>query len=289
VADTLVVIDRQAPPSEYLIRECLDWVCRDQAANNLPVTLLDRALHKPEFRESLYLVASRQQDEISALAFRSDFPKMGLSTAVQIDAFDEIAARVREDMPNLPCVIGPEQEARRFVRAWLRPGDPEPTLGVGQRIYQLHQVVPHGPVRGTLRPADESELLLLVTWTSHFNEELHMPAQQTGQQLQVAVLRQLRQGSLFIWQDQEPVCLVGAGGPTRLVARIGPVYTPPERRRQGYAGAAVAAASQLMLDRGHPVCCLYTDTSNPTSNHIYQEVGYRSVRDVEEYWFQPQP
>ncbi|HEY8736015.1 MAG TPA: GNAT family N-acetyltransferase [Candidatus Dormibacteraeota bacterium] len=214
---------------------------------------------------------------------------MGLSAAGQIEAVDEIAIQVRADMPDLPCVMGREQEARRFVRAWQWPGHPEPPLGVGQRIYQLNRVIPHPPVPGTLRATDESDLQLVATWTFHFNQELHMPAHQTLAQLEVEAQRHLHQGSLFVWQDEEPVCFVRAGGPQGLVARIGPVYTPPERRRRGYAGAAVAAASQLMLDRGHPICCLYTDTSNPTSNHIYQEVGYRAVCDVEEYWFQPQP
>lgn len=281
------MIVREAPASESLIRECLDWVCRDQTVNNLPVTLLDRALHEPAFRESLYLVASRQEGEISALAWRSDFPKMGLSTAARIDAIDEIAAQVRGDMPDLPCVMGPVAEARRFVRAWIRPGNPEPSLGVPQRIYGLNQVIPHARVAGSLRAADRSDVALLVAWTAHFNEELHMPGQQTPQQLEAEVRRHVDQGRRFIWQEKEPVCFVGAGGPRRLVARIGPVYTPPEHRRRGYAGAAVAAASQLMLERGHPICCLYTDTSNPTSNHIYQEVGFRPVCDVEEYWFQP--
>lgn len=283
------VIERQAPPSEPFIRECLDWVCRDQAANNLPVTLLDRALHEPDFRESLYLVVSRQHGEVAALGWRSDFPKMGLATTGQIDALDEIALKARADMPNLPCVMGREEEARRFVRAWHVPGDPEPALGRGQRIYRLDRVIPHPRVSGTLRAADAPDLPLVATWTFDFNQELHMPAQRTLQQLEVDARRPLRQESLFIWQDEEPVCFVRAGGPEGLVARIGPVYTPPEHRRRGYAGAAVAAASQLMLDRGHPTCCLYTDTSNPTSNHIYQEVGYRAVCDVEEYWFQPQP
>lgn len=49
----------------------------------------------------------------------------------------------------------------------------------------------------------------------------------------------------------------------------------------------MAAISGLMLDRGHPLCCLYTDRSNQTSNHIYQEVGYVPVCEVEEYWLRP--
>ena len=36
------------------------------------------------------------------------------------------------------------------------------------------------------------------------------------------------------------------------VARVGPVYTPPEQRRKGYAGAAVAEVSQHFLRRRSP-------------------------------------
>ena len=72
--------------------------------------------------------------------------------------------------------------------------------------------------------------------------------------------------------------LTGANPPAFGVARIGPVYTPPEQRRKGYAGAAVAQVSQLFLDAGARVC-LYTDQANPTSNGIYQAIGYRPVVD----------
>ncbi len=34
-------------------------------------------------------------------------------------------------------------------------------------------------------------------------------------------------------------------------------------------------------------CFLYTDLSNPTSNHIYQAIGYRPVCDVDAYAFDP--
>ena len=68
--------------------------------------------------------------------------------------------------------------------------------------------------------------------------------------------------------------------------RVNMVYTPPELRRRGYASACVAALSQRMLDSGKKFCFLYTDLSNPTSNKIYQEIGYRPVFDVDEYKFE---
>jgi predicted GNAT family acetyltransferase len=82
------------------------------------------------------------------------------------------------------------------------------------------------------------------------------------------------------------VSFVGMNRPIAGVVRIGPVYTPPEHRRRGYAGSAVAAASRLALGNGARVCMLLTDDTNPTSNKIYAEVGYRAFGAWEEYAFE---
>jgi hypothetical protein len=66
---------------------------------------------------------------------------------------------------------------------------------------------------------------------------------------------------------------------------VGPVYTPPERRGRGYATACVAALSQTILDEGWAFCTLFTDLANPTSNSIYQKIGYHPVCDFAEYRF----
>ena len=71
---------------------------------------------------------------------------------------------------------------------------------------------------------------------------------------------------------------VGAGLNDLNGIAIGGVYTPPESRGHGYASACVAALSQRQLDAGRAFCALYTDLANPTSNSIYQKIGYRPVR-----------
>ena len=75
----------------------------------------------------------------------------------------------------------------------------------------------------------------------------------------------------------------GVGGRTPNGTRIGPVYTPPSERGHGYASALVAAASQAQLDEGLAFCFLFTDLANPTSNHIYQAIGYEPVTDIDAY------
>jgi predicted GNAT family acetyltransferase len=85
-----------------------------------------------------------------------------------------------------------------------------------------------------------------------------------------------------LWEDPGGT-VVSVGGHTAAaagVARVGPVYTPPPCRRRGYGAAVTAYVTQLALDSGADGCMLYTDLANPTSNAIYQEIGYRPLGDV---------
>lgn len=79
--------------------------------------------------------------------------------------------------------------------------------------------------------------------------------------------------------------MVGTGPPVTGVVRLGPVYTPPEARRNGYATALVADVSRRSLAAGARKCMLYTDLAKATSNNIYQAVGYRRSNDAQEYLF----
>ena len=95
-------------------------------------------------------------------------------------------------------------------------------------------------------------------------------------------------GGFGLWEDEgRPVSVVGWGGSTPNGARIGPVYTPPELRRRGYASALTAWVSAERLAAGRSFCVLYTDLDNPTSNRIYTEIGYEPVCDSFDYAFEP--
>ena len=94
-------------------------------------------------------------------------------------------------------------------------------------------------------------------------------------------------GEVYLWvlPDGSIVSLLATTRPVSRVISIASVYTPPERRGHGYASRSVAALSQHLLDSGWQRCSLFTDLSNPTSNTIYQQVGYRPVHDFHEYDF----
>jgi predicted GNAT family acetyltransferase len=97
--------------------------------------------------------------------------------------------------------------------------------------------------------------------------------------------RRLADGGLYLWEHTDVVTMVGVAPAVAGVVRVGPVYTPPELRRRGYATSGVAVVSQQSLDAGAKACMLFTDKANPTSNAIYQRIGYRPVATAAEYRF----
>jgi hypothetical protein len=126
---------------------------------------------------------------------------------------------------------------------------------------------------------------LLLGWFAAFAVDTNEPP---GVPPEAAVARFTREDSgatgLYVWEvDGEPRAMAGHSGPTPRGMRVGPVYTPPDERRHGYASALVAALSQQLLDRGREFCFLFAERQNATSNHIYQAIGYEAVCEVDQY------
>jgi predicted GNAT family acetyltransferase len=150
------------------------------------------------------------------------------------------------------------------------------------------RVIPPPPPPGQMRLAVAADFRLLVDWLLAFTAEALPEEDNDPVDAERAVSRWLYEGfkRAYLWEvDGRPVSLAGVGGRTPHGTRVGPVYTPPEHRRRGFAGALVAAASQAQLDEGLEFCFLFTDLANPTSNHVYQAIGYEPVTDIDVYVF----
>ena len=142
------------------------------------------------------------------------------------------------------------------------------------------------PVAGSMRPYVDADRPLVLDWLTAFFAEA-MPGTPESDAGGFLTRRLAEPTSrLVLWDDGEPRSLAGFGSPTPNGMRVGPVYTPPELRGRGYASALTAAVTEHVLaDR--LFCFLSTDLANPTSNSIYQRIGYRPVIDVNVWHFAP--
>ncbi|MGB7415988.1 MAG: GNAT family N-acetyltransferase [Thermosynechococcaceae cyanobacterium] len=149
-------------------------------------------------------------------------------------------------------------------------------------IHQLTQVKSLSLGAGQLRVAQMCDRTLVLNWSHAFDREAFGSAQEWTEQV---IDRQLQRQHVYLWNDGNPVSMAMGRGSNPGGGRIGPVYTPPEYRCQGYATACVAALSQRLLDQGYSSCFLFTDQANPTSNHIYRTIGYQRRCDWLDYRF----
>jgi hypothetical protein len=155
------------------------------------------------------------------------------------------------------------------------------------RLHELGELTPPAPVPGELVAATEDDVDLALEWFAAFaddaDQQAGRPRGATAHEVpdRSAMLRRIRAGELWFWVDPagRRVHLTGSNPPSFGVARIGPVYTPPEQRGRGWASNAVAEVSRRILAKGARAC-LYTDQANPTSNKIYAALGYRPVVDM---------
>ena len=230
-----------------------------------------------------YLATVVDGDAVVAAALLTPPHNLVLSLIPGADALAPLAADLRRRYPTLPGVLGPRAASRAFADLWQHTSDQPYQPGTMQRIYQLDAVRPVAPVPGESREATVADRELLIDWLTAFNQETHGAATAPNVDARLASASSGYQ----LWHDGRPVSLAGYSGPTPNGIRVGPVYTPPEHRRRGYASACVAALSQRLLDGGRRYCFLFTDLANPTSNRIYQQIGYRPVCDVDEYHFLP--
>lgn len=273
------------PDASAFLHRARSWLEEREDENNLVLSIAAAHADAPavEGDDDAPLFGTVEDGGDVVGCFMRTPPHKLVLTRMPTAGVGPVVEMVASRWASIPAVLGPAEVARAAGEAWVarRGGWARP--GMRQRIHRLDAVRAPGGVTGRMRAAREEDLPLVAIWDAAF-------ATDAGHQFHAsAAVREawVRDGRLVLWEDGEPVAMAVASGETRRGMRVGYVYTPPARRRRGYASALVARLSQQLLDEGFSFCVLYTDLANPTSNAIYARIGYRLVCDVEDVIIEP--
>lgn len=247
-----------------------DLLARDPARHTVALTVAASARAGYRWSDDPMLFGWYEEggDVRGAVAWTPPFELM--LAEVPEDTVDELAAALRAR--RVPGVNGRVEIVERFVAAW-RPA--QSSVALEMRLYRLGTLVtPTAP--GVPRMAELGDLDLAIRWLRAF--EIEAGVHRTD--VEGAARDRLAGERLWLWErDGETVSLAACTAPAAGVARIAPVYTPPEHRRRGYGAAVTAACTAQALECGAEEVVLFTDLANPTSNSIYQAIGFRPVAD----------
>lgn len=257
---------------------------QDEVTNGLILGVALRLKQDPaRFEQPPYLATVHDDGEVVAAGLMT--PPHGLvvyarpgdpSPAMRLLAADLVTNRW-----PLPTVNGVVDVSRAFAAAWQTLTGGSVAVGIAMRVFELRAVTPPAGVAGTLRCATPADLEQVYAWANAFRDEA-IPTDAPPRRELLA--RSIAEENIYLWEDGGRVVSIAAKGRrTAHGVSVGLVYTPPALRGRGYASACVAALSQVILDQGADFCTLFTDLANPTSNSIYQKIGYRPVCDFTQF------
>ena len=203
-------------------------------------------------------------------------PHPMLLTGLPGESAAELATALADRGARLPGINGAEPDVAALGRAWQQRTGRPGRLHRRMRLYRLGGLVAPDPFPdGAARIATAEDEALVTNWFSAFAAEVG-DHDSPGQ----LVRSRLASGQLMLWEAAgEPRSLAGVTAVLAGVARVGPVYTPPQWRGRGYGGAVTAAISELALARDAGSVILFTDLANPASNSLYIKLGYEAIED----------
>lgn len=201
------------------------------------------------------------------------------------EAAAALADHLADAAAELPGVVGATRSAEAFAAAWTRRMPCSCRFDTRFGLYQIDRVSLNQSAQGQFRAADDEDFAPLIPWAEAFYNEINEPIGDPKENLR----RAISENRLFLWCDGGQVVSMAAwAGPTPNGIRVNFVYTPPQFRGRGHASNCVAALTKRLLDSGRRFVFLFTDMSNPTSNRIYQRIGYRYLGDQQKIMFDVQ-
>ena len=256
-------------------KDVTDFLEQDEVVNNLLLGVLQSNDKSP-----LLMAVVLKDEEIALVMLQTQPAKIILSKAASFSPgeLQLIAEQMHQSFQRIPGLIGDRKLIVELAGYLSKLRGVTATVEMNQGLYKLEKVKWNIVSKGKLRPLKEQEHGLVKEWVYQFCKDVNLPI--TMGEADAKADELIRKGRLMGWKiGGEIVTMANATRPTGRNITVNFVYTPIKHRKKGFASDCVAALSQMLLDQGYQTTSLHTDLSNPTSNKIYQEIGYELVAD----------
>lgn len=231
------------------------------------------ALASGEERTFQLFVATRGLEVVGSVVFA--LPRTVFLPVMHWSAATALAADMAKRGLSVPSIIGPQPSVDSFASAWTAATGNAFSCRHKFTLYETRAIVNIRTMAGELRLAQMADLDRIVSWQEAFVRETNIS--DDIRPVRQRVYEQLTDGRLYVWDHDGPKSTIAHSSRRLGSARIYGVYTPPEVRSQGYATAMTAAMSRRLLETNHERCILFAAANNPTSNRMYQKIGYRDI------------
>ncbi|MBC2907844.1 GNAT family N-acetyltransferase [Streptomyces cupreus] len=267
-----------------------DFLRSRPALHNTPLTDIEKLRTRAadaHGAEATLFGRLESEGEVRAIFYRTPRGRLSL-TPLPAEQVGPLAAHL-VGLGHTPSdVIADHDTATAFARTWQRHTGAAPVPFWRTHLYRLGTLTPPLPSpEGRGRVAGEQDHEQVVRWCREFCVDV-------GEQSSIDLIdagswadSRFGDRHFTLWEtpDGTPVSMAAATSIVGGMVRVDPVYTPAHLRGRGYAGAVTVAVSRAALTAGATDVVLFADPNNPTSNALYQRIGYVRVADFTGYKF----
>jgi len=262
-----------------------------EAENNLLLSLLNSLKENINHyeKEMPLLFSLTDHDDVKLIALRTPPHDIIISYIDDLNYIEVLVEELLKRNEKLPGVLSFKEAADKFAELWCEENSLKPNLFRKERIYKLEEVSKDTIGTKKFSVASKTHQTIVLKWAGEMlKEALADTTEEDIERLTNNLKNEFEENKskmFLLFDNNEPVSMVRKSGRTPNGNFVNLVYTPPSLRRKGYATECVAKLSKQLLEEGNKYCFLFTDLSNPTSNSIYQKIGYRPVIDENHYKF----
>lgn len=247
---------------------------RDESQNNLILGIASNMAQGKQPTEDPIMATVFDDKSIVGQALRTSPERPLILGSLTRDAVISLSHELKVKNIMLSGVVGPVELAKAFASDWSK----ENIIGMHQGIYEIREVI-HPQYEGEeMILATEEEFNIVEKYCVGFIKDC-FPNENRESEGREAARVNIENKTLYLLRNEkgEIVSMAANNRRSRNGATVGWVYTPEEYRKNGYASKIVAMLSDKLLKDGNKFCNLFTDLLNPTSNLIYQKVGYKKI------------
>ena len=186
---------------------------------------------------------------------------------------------------EIPGVNSENEIANKFADEYCKLAKKEKKLHIPMRILLLEKLS-NSDLRDDVvfRKADIKDKEVLKEFTRNFYNEA-LQEEISEEELEEKFYSNLEKEYFVLEKKEKIVAQTLSSRKLKKGKNISGVFTPKEERGKGYAYNLVYRVSKKFIDDGAEYCVLFTDDTNPISNHVYEKIGYKRVVDTSDIEF----
>ena len=233
---------------------------------------------KIEVTGPLYYSILNESNQVIASALRSNDDRPFIVTEMSPDAVDLLIKDLSKSKTSLKAVVGEEVTATYFRDQWTNLNKLNFKINIHLGVYECFKVILPKVILGDLIEATIEHKTILMEYIAGFQRDCFPQGPIALENVEKLMKRHLDNRSIYLLlKDKEIVSMAANTRSTLNGGTISLVYTPPSLRGKGYASSVVALLASKVMNDGKKFASLFTDLTNPTSNSIYQKIGFNKI------------